>query len=60
VTKPAHPQAAPTSDLNALGWLGAAAFAPVAREVVVRDVLDPLATIGIVIPAEQRAALFLA
>ncbi len=55
--KAAHAEA-PTTDLNALGWLGPAAFAPVAREVVVRDVLDPLETIGIAIPAEERAALF--
>jgi hypothetical protein len=44
-------------DLPALGWLGATRFAPVAREVVVRDILDPLATIGIVVSAEERAAL---
>jgi hypothetical protein len=44
-------------DLQALGWLGATRFAPVAREVVVRDILDPLATIGITISDEQRAAL---
>ena len=44
-------------DLHALGWLGATRFAPVAREVVVRDILDPLATIGITITDEQRAAL---
>jgi hypothetical protein len=44
-------------DLQALGWLGAGRFAPVAREVVVRDILDPLASIGIVISPEERAAL---
>jgi hypothetical protein len=44
-------------DLMALGWLGATRFAPVAREVVVRDILDPLATIGITVSDEERAAL---
>jgi hypothetical protein len=44
-------------DLCALGWLGFERFAPVAREVVVRDILDPLANIGIVISDEQRAEL---
>jgi hypothetical protein len=44
-------------DLCALGWLSPARFAPVAREVVVRDILDPLATIGIAVSAEQRSAL---
>jgi hypothetical protein len=32
-------------------------FAPVAREVVVRDILDPLASIGIAISDEERASL---
>ncbi|MDP9151641.1 MAG: hypothetical protein M3O36_17100 [Myxococcota bacterium] len=45
------------SDLHALGWLSRAQFAPVAREVVVRDILDPLATIGIIIRPEERAEL---
>jgi hypothetical protein len=44
-------------DLQALGWLAPARFAPVAREVVVRDILDPLATLGISIPDAERAAL---
>jgi hypothetical protein len=44
-------------DLRALGWLGPARFAPIAREVVVRDILDPLETIGIAITAEERAEL---
>jgi hypothetical protein len=47
----------PPSDLRALGWLGAEAFAPVAREVVIRDILDPLATIGICISEAQRREL---
>jgi hypothetical protein len=44
-------------ELRALGWLSPAQFGPVAREVAVRDILDPLATIGIAISAEDRAAL---
>jgi hypothetical protein len=44
-------------DLKALGWLGPSTFAPVAREVVVRDILDPLETIGIAISREERADL---
>jgi len=44
-------------DLRALGWLGFERFAPVAREVVVRDILDPLATIGIAVSDDDRAEL---
>jgi hypothetical protein len=44
-------------DLRALGWLSPAQFGPVARDVTVRDILDPLATIGIAISAEERAEL---
>jgi hypothetical protein len=47
----------PEDDLRALGWLPPACFAPVALEVAVKDILDPLATIGITISAEDRAAL---
>ena len=47
----------PADDLQALGWLGAARFAPVAREVVERDIIDPLATIGITISPDERVAL---
>ncbi len=47
----------PDDDLRALGGLGPAQFAPVAKEVVVRDILDPLATIGIAITADERAEL---
>jgi hypothetical protein len=47
----------PERDLCALGWLGPVRFAPVAREVVVRDILDPLVTVGIAIPQEERALL---
>ena len=45
------------ADLQALGWLGPAQFAPVAKDVVVRDILDPLATIGIAITPAERAEL---
>jgi hypothetical protein len=55
--KSGAPPAWSEADLGALGWLGPAAFAPIAREVVVRDVLDPLATIGIAITPEERAEL---
>src|SRR5579859_981714 len=53
VVDPAFPE----DDLRALGWLTPAHFAPVAREVTIRDILDPLATIGIVVPAAEREAL---
>ncbi len=55
--KSTDPPAWPADDLCALGWLGPAAFAPVAKEVVVRDILDPLETIGIAITAAERAEL---
>ncbi len=47
----------PEDDLRALGWLVPERFAKIAREVAVRDILDPLATIGITISAEDRADL---
>ncbi|MEO7113383.1 MAG: hypothetical protein ABI183_23290 [Polyangiaceae bacterium] len=47
----------PQEDLQALGWLASDRFAPVAREVVVRDILDPLETIGIALTTEERDAL---
>jgi hypothetical protein len=47
----------PEGDLAALGWLGPARFAPVALDVAVRDILDPLATIGITVLDEDRSAL---
>ena len=47
----------PPEQLRALGWLGPARFAPIARDVVVRDILDPLATIGIAPTDAERAAL---
>ncbi len=45
------------ADLAALGWLAPGKFAVVAREVVVRDILDPLETIGIGIAREEREGL---
>jgi hypothetical protein len=47
----------PESQLAVLGWPGPTRFAPVARDVVVRDIVEPLATIGILLPAEDRALL---
>ena len=47
----------PEDDLRALGWLVPERFARVAREVAVRDILDPLATVGITISDEDRANL---
>ena len=46
--------ASDAADLRALGWLEPVRFAEIAREVVVRDILDPLATIGICISDEER------
>ena len=54
---PTPKTAAPEDELRALGWLPPARFAAVAREVVVRDILDPLETIGIAITREEREAL---
>jgi hypothetical protein len=47
----------PEDELKGLGWLLPHRFAAVAHDVVVRDILDPLATIGIAISDEERAAL---
>jgi hypothetical protein len=47
----------PPADLQALGWLGPVRFAPIAKEVVVRDILDPLETIGIAITKAEREEL---
>jgi hypothetical protein len=47
----------PTDELRRLGWPSPARFARVAREVVLRDVVDPLATIGIVVADDVRALL---
>jgi hypothetical protein len=48
----------PADDLAAMGWMGRAPFATVAQEVVLRDIVEPLATIGIALTAEERAHLF--
>ncbi len=47
----------PRADMRALGWLEPPRYADVARDVVVRDILDPLATIGIRVSDDQRAEL---
>jgi hypothetical protein len=50
----------PTShaaDLAALGWLVPQRFAEVSRQVVARDILDPLSAVGITIMTEEREAL---
>lgn len=55
---PAVAAAEPDADeLAALGWLTPTTFARVARDVLVRDVLDPLATVGITLTPEERASL---
>ncbi len=51
-------QAYPAEHLEALGWLGPAVFAPVAREVVLRDIVEPLRAIGITLTEEEHAELF--
>jgi hypothetical protein len=45
-------------DLRALGWLSLPQFGAVARRVAMRDIVEPLATIGITISAEDRSGLF--
>lgn len=45
-------------DLQALGWLGPSRFAPIARDVVLRDIVGPLATIGIALTEEEHRELF--
>jgi hypothetical protein len=47
----------PVDDMCALGWLSPARFAEVSRDVVEREILDPLATIGIALTGEERALL---
>ena len=48
---------APWGEINALGWLEPMRFAEVARGVVAKEILDPLATIGIGIEEGERATL---
>jgi hypothetical protein len=47
----------PADDLRALGWLTPVEFGHLARDVVIRDILDPLETIGIGITPDERAVL---
>jgi hypothetical protein len=47
----------PADDLIALGWMQRTRFATVAREVVVRDIVEPLAAIGITLTREEREEL---
>ncbi len=56
--KRSAPDAATQDELQALGWLPSSTFAEVAREVVLRDIVEPLATVGITISEEERAHLF--
>ncbi|MCL2450086.1 MAG: hypothetical protein FWD17_14150 [Polyangiaceae bacterium] len=44
-------------ELHAVGWLEAEKLVVLAREVVRRDILEPLDAIGIVVPAEERERL---
>jgi hypothetical protein len=44
-------------DIHALGWLESSRYVPLAREVVTRDVLEPLARIGVVVAEDDRARL---
>jgi hypothetical protein len=54
---PATSPEPPPADTRALGWLEPGRFVQVAREVVIRDILDPLATIGITVTPEEREEL---
>jgi hypothetical protein len=47
----------PIAQIRQLGWLESATLLPQAREVVVRDVLAPMAALGITIDEELRARL---
>jgi hypothetical protein len=47
----------PVEAIRALGWLEPLRFAAVARDVLIRDILDPLAAIGICISQDERASL---
>lgn len=53
-----EPTPATLDELHALGWLPRATFAEVAKKVVVEDIVEPLATVGITISPEERAQLF--
>ena len=47
----------PADDLRALGWLTPASFGPIARDVVERDIVEPLKGIGIEMPREEYEQL---
>lgn len=47
----------PVDEVRALGWLEPARFGDIAHDIVIRDILDPLATIGIEVSDGERAAL---
>ncbi|HXX70161.1 MAG TPA: hypothetical protein VEK07_23480 [Polyangiaceae bacterium] len=44
-------------DIHALGWLESSKMAPLAREVVRTEILEPLDRLGIVVPAADRQRL---
>jgi hypothetical protein len=47
----------PEDELRRLGWPDPSRFAPVALEVTLRDIVEPLATIGIELSTEDRLFL---
>lgn len=49
--------ALPEDELRRLGWPSPVRFASVAREVVVRDIVEPLAAVGIELPPNDRELL---
>jgi hypothetical protein len=44
-------------DIHSLGWLESERFVALARRRVAEDILRPLASIGIVVPDEDRVRL---
>jgi hypothetical protein len=44
-------------DIHALGWLESERFVTLAREVVEKEILGPLAALGIVVGERDRARL---
>ena len=56
--KPTAASSATLDELQALGWMPRAQFAEVAREVVLRDIVEPLATVGITLTKEEHEELF--
>ncbi len=47
-------------DIHALGWLESSRSMPLAREVVTREIFEPLARVGIVVAAAEDRARLLA